>query len=451
MTMQRSKTNLLEGPELRGILLFALPIMGSSLFQKLYNTADTMIVGNFLGENSLAAMGAASPVYILMIGLALGMGNGISIIIGRCYGQRDPLLLRRAVGHSLVIAALLGLILTGVSQVFSRPLLRLLNTPESIIGEADGYIRTITAFILVTFLYNLCSGVLRSVGNSLIPLVALIISSVLNIALDILFIARFGLGVRGAAIATVISQSVSVVFCLWYIAMYARFLIPKGRDLRLTKALASEIVSNGLSMGLMECLIEVGSLVLQYGINGMGETIIAAHTTARKIFVLCNIPVLGVASAAATFISQNRGADRPDRIRRGVREVTLYNLAVTVVLTIALYFLGRPLIAVTSGSHDETLIYWGSQYVQWVAPFYFMLGELFLFRYAVQTLGNKLMQPLSSGIEMGTKFAFAALLIPSFGYRAVIFCEPFAWCLMDIMLAAVFYAHPYIKSAKTSK
>lgn len=219
MAIAKPKQNvdLLHGSILKSMIIFALPILVSNLFQQLYNTVDTMVVGNFLGETSLAAIGASTPIYDLMVGFTLGFGNGLAIATARAFGSGDRKLLKKSVACALMIDAAVAAVITILAQTGARPLLILLDTPGEILSEAYSYIATITLFTAVTLAYNLCSGILRATGNSFMPLIFLMISSVLNIVLDLLFITQLNMGIRGAAVATVISQGVSVVLCIIYI------------------------------------------------------------------------------------------------------------------------------------------------------------------------------------------------------------------------------------------
>ena len=215
--MFKMKVDLTKDPILKSLLIFAFPLFVANVFQQLYNTMDTMIVGNFLGDTSLAAIGACGAIYELLVGFALGVGNGLSIVTARSFGAKDENLLKKSVAGSIVIGILLTIILMLFSQFCLYPLLELLNTPANIINEAYDYIFMITIFVGVMFAYNLCAGLLRAIGNSVMPLVFLLISSVLNVGLDLLFITQFNMGIQGAAIATVIAQGVSAILCFYYI------------------------------------------------------------------------------------------------------------------------------------------------------------------------------------------------------------------------------------------
>ena len=248
--MLNTNVDLLKGNILKSLIIFAIPLFISNLFQQLYNTVDIMIVGHFLGDKSLAAIGACSAVYELLVGFALGVGNGLSIVVARARSY-DIKLLRKSVAGSIIIGCFITIIIMAISQLSLMPLLRVLNTPENIIEESYSYISTITLFVGVMFAYNLCAGILRAIGNSFMPLVFLIISSLLNIGLDILFITKFNMGIKGAAVATVISQVISVILCIIYICKKSKILIPKKKHFNVGSELYKELLGQGLSMGLM--------------------------------------------------------------------------------------------------------------------------------------------------------------------------------------------------------
>ena len=319
--------DLMHGPIFKNLLLFMLPIFISNLFQQLYNTVDTMIVGNVLGDTALAAIGSCGSIYELLVGFGLGIGNGLAIVAARSYGAQDHDLLKKTVAGSLVIGLVASLCITLAGVLGLHPLLLMLDTPAEILDDAYRYILTIDLGVLVMFAYNLCAGLLRAIGNSVMPLVFLLISSGLNVVLDLLFIARMGMGVQGAAVATVISQGVSVVLCILYIFLRVKILLPEKQHFRVGSHLYWELFSQSISMGLMSSIVSAGSVVLQYGINGLGTLVIAGHTAARKLFSFTSMPVMAMASACSTFVSQNCGANQPERVRKGMKEIALYSVA----------------------------------------------------------------------------------------------------------------------------
>ena len=442
----KQQVDFLHGNILQGLLMFAFPILLSNLFQQMYNTVDTMIVGHVLGETSLAAIGASAPVYELLVGFAMGIGNGLSIVTARSYGVGDLKLLKRTVACALLIAAGITLVFTVAARIGFYPLLQVLDTPEKIIREANSYISIVTVFLGVMLAYNLCSGLLRAIGNSVMPLVFLVLSSVVNMILDYLFMAKMNMGIQGAAVATVLAQGISVILCVIYVEKRFRMLVPEREDFQIEKELFKEMFAQGMSMALMNSLVSAGSVILQFGINGLGYLTIAGHTTARKIYQFCNMPITAMANAVSTFVSQNRGADQPDRIRKSVFLAFLYNLVITMVIVVFLNLTAPVLVAFVSGSSNSVVMENGTRYLRVVAPFYVVLGVLFDVRMSLQGIGQKLLPLVSSVIELVGKILFVILWIPRFGYNAVIFCEPSIWCVMTAYLLVVFLRDPYIRN-----
>ena len=443
--------DLMNGPIFKSLVLFMLPILVSNLFQQLYNTVDTMIVGNVLGDEALAAIGACGSIYELLVGFGLGIGNGLAIVAARSYGAQDEDLLKKTVAGSLIIGLAASLLITLAGLVGLHPLLVLLDTPAEILEEAYGYIHIIDLGVLVMFAYNLCAGLLRAIGNSFMPLVFLLISSALNVVLDIVFIAYGGMGVSGAAVATVISQGVSVVLCIFYVFAKTKILIPEKKHFHISKKLYWDLFTQSISMGLMSSIVSAGSVVLQYGINGLGTLVIAGHTAARKLFAFTDMPVVAMANAASTYVSQNYGAGKPERIRKGMRDIYIYSAVVAVVSVVLMQFSAEWMVKLISGSSEPVVLENGAKYLIWNAPFYAVLGVLLATRYALQSLGQKVLPLISSVIEFVGKIIFVLLFIPRFAYDAVILCEPIIWCFMAAELVFVYVRDPFVFPERRKK
>lgn len=439
------KVNLLKGSILKSLLLFAAPLLVSRIFHQLYNTVDTMIVGNYLGDTSLAAIGSCSAIYDLLVGFALGIGNGLAIVTARSYGAGEEEGVKKSVAAAIVIGVICSIVISVIGSLILYPLLKLLNTPAEIIEGAYRYISLIVVSIIVMFAYNLCAGLLRAIGDSLMPLIFLIFSSILNIGLDLLFIVRFNWGVSGAAVATAMSEGISAVFCLIYIGKKMKLLIPGREHFTMDRELYEEMLGQGLSMGFMSSIVSMGSVILQYGINGLGYLTIAAHTTARKLYMLFNMPFASLSIATSTFVSQNRGADQKERIRSVVRIVYICDIVLAAAITVILLLFSRNLVGLISGSTESIVLDNGSLYLKVVGPFYAVLGILGSTRFALQGLGEKILPLVSSVIELAGKIVFVLLFIPKFGYMAVIVCEPVIWCVMTVQLLYSYYKHPYMK------
>ena len=436
--------DLMHGPIFRSLVLFMLPILISNLFQQLYNTVDTMIVGNVLGDTALAAIGSCGAIYELLVGFGLGIGNGLAIVAARAYGAQDEELLKRTVAGSLVIGLVASLTITTAGFFGLRPLLELLDTPAEILEDAYRYIIIIDLGVIVMFAYNLCAGLLRAIGNSVMPLVFLLLSSALNVVLDLWFIAGMGMGVAGAAVATVIAQGVSVVLCILYVMARVRILIPGRKHLDVGRKLYWDLFSQSISMGLMSSIVSAGSVVLQYGINGLGTLVIAGHTAARKLFSFTTMPVMAMASACSTFVSQNRGANQPERVRKGMKEIALYSVVVAVLAIFLMQLGAEWMVRLISGSSESVVLENGARYLLWNAPFYSVLGVLLATRYALQSLGQKVLPLFSSVIELVGKVVFVLFFIPKFAYNAVILCEPIIWCFMAAYLVLVYLHDPFV-------
>ena len=446
--MKKTSVNLLEGPILRAMIAFAIPIMIANIFQQLYNTVDIMIVGRFLGEESLAAVGATAAIFELVVGFALGIGNGMGIVIARYYGAGNYEKLKSAVAATFVIGGVLSIVIAVLGNFTLYPLLKLLGTPSNIIEQSYEYSYLIVVFVGVTLAYNLCAGLLRAVGDSKAALYFLIFSAIINTVLDIYFIAYLHMGVRSAGVATIISQGISAVLCFNYIRRKTPFLIPTKKHFTWNKKLYSDLFSQGLAMGLMFSVVSIGTVILQTSINALGPVIISAQTSARRIMMFALLPVGSMSATITTFTSQNFGARQYSRIVEGLRKGALVTIIWSVFICIMLFFTSPYLNELITGSNDEELIYQASLYLKISSAFYPFLAILLVLRNALQGLGQKMTPLVSSIIEMLGKILFVIFIIPSAGYLGVIFVEPILWCVMAAQLYYAFRKEPVIRSLK---
>ena len=438
--MKRLKSiDLLSSPIVSSLLTFALPILISNALQQFYNAADTTIVGNFLGFKSLAAIGATSAIYELIVGFAIGIANGMGIVVARHFGAGDIEKIKKAVAGSIVIGSVLSLAVMLVGGVWLYELLRLVHIPENIIDEAYSYIYIIMIFFFLTFFYNWSASMLRAIGNSLTPLLILLVTSVINIGLDILFITRFNTGIKGAAIATVISQAISALLCIVYMYIKADILIPKLKHFKYNYYVYADLSTQGFAMGFMSSIVSIGTVILQTAVNGMGVTIIAAQTTGRRIMFFLMMPMSSLATALTTFVSQNFGAGNKSRIKSAVKYANIINTIWSIISVVFVYTLSIPLIRFISGSYDKELIANAKLYVAMAAPFFWALGILFNLRNALQGMDRKIEPLISSCIELICKIAFVLFVIPRVGYTGVVLTEPIIWVVMVLQLAYSFY------------
>ncbi|MDD6349749.1 MATE family efflux transporter [Intestinibaculum porci] len=446
--LKNTTIDMIHGPIFKSIVLFAIPILISSVFQQLYNTMDTFIVGRFLGDTALAAIGSVNSVFDLINGFALGIGNGLAIVTARAFGSGDQEELKKSVAGSLVIGLASSILITILAFIGIKPLMHAINVPSHVFNQAYSYIIWIILFLTIMFAYNLAAGLLRAIGNSVMPLLFLIFSSLLNVGLDILFITQFHLGVAGAAIATVIAQGISVLLCIIYIIKKTEILIPQRKHFTYDPALYKELLGQGYAMAMQSAIVNSGSVILQSGINNLGADIIAGHTAARKLYMFCNMPFTAMGQGIATFISQNTGAQKPKRIRKAMRDSYLYDLIVAIFMTVFLGFCAPAMVSFISSSHNPTIVNNGSLYLRIVAPNYAVLGVLMQTRSALQGIGQKILPLISSVIEFFGKILFVIAFIPKFKYMAVIFCEPAIWIVMTIYLLFAFWRTDFVKSGR---
>ena len=429
--------DMTKGNPTRLILQFAIPLLIGNLFQLVYSLTDTRIVGSFLGEAALAAVGATNSLNSLMIGLLMGMTNGFAIVTARFFGAGDRRSMKKAVAGTVALSAATVAVLTVLTVVFLVPLLRLLNTPEELLAQSAAYFRIILLGMMVTVFYNGCAATLRAVGDSMTPLIFLMISTVFNVGLDLLFICVFHGGVPSAAIATVLAQGISVLLCLLFIARRYPELVPCRDDfMRLfhDRHLLAWMYSTGLSMGFMLSLVNIGSVILQSAINTFGESIIVAHTAARKLTELFMMPFSVLATTMATYCSQNLGAGQFPRIKMGMRRVLLLSWLWCALVAVICYSIVPVLIHLVTGSSAPQIIQTATTYLHINCLFYFVTVVISVLRNSLQGMGDMVTPLVSSSIELFGKILIVVLLVPRLNYMGVIVSEPIIWFIMVIPL-----------------
>ena len=429
--------DMTKGNPTRLILQFAIPLLIGNLFQLVYNLTDTRIVGSFLGESALAAVGATSSLNSLMIGLLTGMTNGFAIVTARFFGAGDDKSLKKSIAGTIVLSLGTIFLLTVVSVSFLNPLLHLLHTPEELMQQSAAYFRIILLGMIITVSYNACAATLRAVGDSITPLIFLVISAVFNVGLDLLFICVFEMGIPGASIATVLAQCISVVLCLCFIAKKYPNLVPNRtdfmrffHDLHLVKWM----YSTGLSMGFMLSLVNIGSVVLQGAINTFGTNTIVAHTAARKLTEMFMMPFSVLATTMATYCSQNLGAGQYDRIKTGMWRALILSWVWCGLVIIICYTCVPILLQMVTGSSTREIIDTATLYLHINCIFYFVTVVISVLRNSLQGMGDMITPLVSSSIELVGKILIVILLVPKLGYMGVIVSEPIIWFIMVIPL-----------------
>ena len=426
--------DLTKGKPIKLILQFAIPVMLGNIFQLFYSLADTRIVGSCLGEEALAAVGSTSSLNSMIVGFLLGLTNGFAIISARSFGAKDEKHLKRAVAATFELGILTSLALTIVSVSFLPQILRLLNTPENLIPLAVRYFRVILLGMTVSMLYNVCSGLLRAIGDTVTPLIFLILSTFLNVGLNLLLINGFGMGVEGAAYATVLSQGIAFVSCLIYLWKKYPILHFGKEQLKLNRELVREMYATGLSMGFMGCLVNIGSVALQSAINTFGDSIIVAHTAARKISELFMLPFSVFGITMATYCGQNKGAGRIDRVRKGLIQSILLVWVWCLFVILAAYTVAPWMIRMVTATENQEIIDTASRYLRINTPLYFICTVICLVRNGMQGIGDSVTPIVSSFIELVGKVVVAFLLAPRLGYMAIMISEPLTWIFMVIPL-----------------
>lgn len=430
--------DLTQGNVAKLLLFFAFPTLLSNVFQQFYNLADTAIAGHILGDNALVAIGASSTVNSLVLSFAWGLNGGFGIIIAQCFGAKDFKKLKKSVAISLSINVLFSLIVCIFSIFMSRPMLQALNTPAARLNEANSYISVILVFIIVPMLYNLEAVILRSLGDSKTPLYFLIFSSVLNIILDYVLIKFTQMGVKGAAVATVLAQLLSVILCFVVILKNFKIIRLKKNDFHFSASLFKNMMSAGMAMAVMNSIFSIGSIIMQGSINALGEDIIAAHLGSRKVAEMFMQPLVTIGTACSTFVGQNYGALKIGRIKASIKYSTIYSLIWSVFTFFILWFFGGQIARLVTGSASQVVFDNTQMYLRINAPFYFVLGLLFTLRFSIQSVDRKMPPIISSSMELASKIAAAYLFIPLWGYLGACISEPLSWTLGAIYLLFVF-------------
>ena len=443
---QGQTRDMTQGSALSNILVFAIPLFISNFFQQCYNIGDTMIASHNLGQSALAAIGLTGSITGLVIGFANGINSGYGILLARAFGSKNEEQMKSVVAWTLILNLGISILITIGTLLFADPLLHLIQTPEDVFSESRTYLTVVMGGMATALFYNMGSGLLRAVGNSKTPLYFLIFSCSLNLLLDLLSVTVFHFGVAGIAGATVMAQLVSSILCFLYLYRNFRFLIPSRRHFSYNKRLVSDLVSTGFSMGLMNSIFSIGSVILQGSINTLGTTIIAAHTAARRIVMIGNMPLSSIASANATFVSQNFGAGRIDRIREGIKKSSMISLIWSLLFLVMILTLANPLIRALAGTDDPVIMSNAMMNLHINMIFFFPLGILLIIRMTIQGINHKTIPLISSTMELIIKVLASFVFVPLWGYVGASIAEPFSW-----LVCMLFLLFSYIRILKKEK
>lgn len=428
------RKDMMIGNPMKIILLFSIPVLLGNLFQQFYNMVDTVIVGQYLGEEALAAVGSTGCIMFLVLGFANGIAQGFGVMVSHAFGAKDFKRLQHYVALSLMLTAIVSAVLSVITVIGSRQLLLWLNTPENIVGLADSYIRVIFGGILCTMAYNVASGILRGIGDSKTPLYFLIFSSALNIVLDIFLIVVVKMGTAGAAYATVISQGVAAVLC--FIVMFRKhdILRTSREDYYWDNQGILRMLSIGIPMALNYSITAIGTMILQSAVNVFGSSTVAAFTAASKVSSIATqtFPTLG--TAMATYCGQNLGAGKYKRIYQGMRQA-FYLCFVAAAIAALICCCAGPFMLkwFISNPSTETMSA-AMQYLYAISGFMIPLGWIFIYRNGLQGLDHGFIPMLSGVVELVSRFAVIAVAAKPCGYLGVCFADPAAWLVTGIML-----------------
>lgn len=426
-------TDMTSGKPLKLIIAFCIPMMLGNLLQQLYNIVDAAVVGQYLGDNAVGAVGVTGSICFLIIGFATGICSGFSMLVAQSYGAGDYSKMRRYVINALYLCGAVSIVLTTVTLLCTRKILELINTPDELIDQSYEFLFITFAGLTVTILYNILSCVMRALGDSRSPLIFLGISTVLNIFLDITFIKIMG-SVGGAAIATVISQFIASMLCLIYIRRKFEILMPDKSELAFDPKLSLELISIGIPMALQFSITAIGTIIIQNEINKLGTYYVVAVTAASKIQNIVTGPMECLGVTLATYCGQNKGARKYDRIIKGLKQGILIAIAYCVCAWMIVNLFGRYIALLFIEKESVDVIDLAMSYLRITTSFFPVLGILFLFRNSLQGLGYSML-PMTAGItELAARIFVARVLVAAIGFTGVCLAGPAAWFAADVLL-----------------
>ncbi len=430
--------NLTVGSPLKHILKFAFPIFLGCLFQQFYSMVDAIIVGQFVGIDALAGVGATGSLNFLVLGFVIGLASGFCIPISHSFGANQLEDVKKYYIHALFLALIFSLIITSTTLLFLDEILLALKTPLDIFTYSYDYMFMIFAGTIGIFLYNLLASLLRSLGDSKTPLYFLILSSILNIVLDLVFIIQFDMGVLGAGLATSISQTISGILCFILIVKRFKMLQVHRKDMHIQKKYCMPLLANGIPMGLQFSITAVGSILMQVSVNTLGSFYVAAITSASKIIMLTVQGIESLGITMASYCGQNIGAQKLDRVKKGIAIALGLGSIYSVICIAISYFFGEPLVSLFINEYDAELYHSIQQYLIINSLFYFFLSLLIILRNAIQGMGYSKVAMIVGAGEMVARAIVAIFFVSQFGYSAVLYANPSAWIVGVICLVFMY-------------
>lgn len=443
----KKKQDMLNGNAMKSIIIFSLPIMLSSLLQYNYSLVDNIIVGRYVSTDALAAVGNVGAINSFVIGAAFGLTSGFTIPVAHAFGAKDKRRVSHYSGSSVTVAAVIGIFIVAAALLLSRPLLKLIKTPDEIIDLSQRYVNVLYLGIPFQMLSNNFTAISRAVGESKKPLYFFMISVGVNFVLDLLFVKQFGWGVEGAAWATLVSEIIAAVLTGVYVFRYNENVKITAADLKPDFKTMWEQIKLGIPVSLQFTITAIGSMCMQTAINGFGANVIAGFTAAGRVENLTNIPMSGLGVATQTFVGQNYGAKNYRRITDSVQNIFILDLFVSVAMSTTLYFIGPPMVRLFMTENNDAIMSAAKEYILATAQCYSMVAILFVLRNTLQGLGFTYSNMIAGAGEFFGRIAVAFVFTPLIGFKAVCYAAPAAWLLADIPLAIIYLKkHKYFLS-----
>lgn len=437
--MKSAQNDMTVGNPMKIIFGFTLPIFIGNVFQQFYNMADAVIVGKFVGNKALAAVGSTGTIMFLIYGFVVGMTAGFTVLTAQKFGAGDMKGMRKTVAGAGILSFVVGALLTILFMVFMKPLLILMNTPSDIFADAYSYIMIVSGGILAQMLYNLLSSILRALGNSKLPLVFLIISALLNIVLDLVFIVGFGMGAKGAAVATVIAQGVSGILCLFYIIAKIPILHLKREDLDVGSTIYKNQLRIGVPMALQYSITAIGTMMVQSSLNILGSTLVAAYTAAGKIEQVVTQAYVAMGTTMATYAAQNMGAGSVKRIREGFKACTVIGVVYSFVAAGFIMTVGKYMTYLFVSEDVDIIMNSVDIYLKCIGIFFIPLAVVNIYRNGIQGLGYGLLPMMAGVAELIGRGVVAVIAGAKRSYPGVCLADPAAWVLAGGLLIVMYY------------
>lgn len=431
--------DMTKGNPIKLMLLFSLPVLIGNIFQQIYSMVDTIIVGRYIGVDAFAAVGLTGPLNFLINGLIVGLTSGFAVLVSQKFGAKKEDAIRQAIGSAIILSVIAAIVITLVSVLLSMPMLRLINTPENIIKDSNTYISIIYAGSGAVIVYNLITSILRALGDSRTPLYFLIISSFLNIFLDIVFIVNFNMGVAGAAYATIISQGVSAILCLIYAYKKYKILRIKKVDFKLGKKFYKGHLKIAVPMALQFSVTAIGIIIIQGALNNFGSNSIAAFTAASKVLQLSMQPAVTLGITMATYVGQNLGAKDYLRIKEGVKKCANISIVTSIIAGIVLILGAEYFVKLFIENPDQEIIAKAKECLVYAGVFFIPLGLIFIYRNALQGMGESFVPMIAGVYELIARAAVAFTLPKFIGYTGICISDPVAWIAAVIPLIYTYH------------